>query len=99
MTTASITFTYSLENDKDLAEWLSSITSDRSRAIREMLMRGLKQCGGDATLDMILEEIRAIRGGNGNAPPAAPTTEATVPAKTPASVSPDTLENLRNLGK
>jgi len=100
MTTASITFTYSLENDKDLAEWLGSVSSDRSRAIREMLMRGLKQHGGDATLEMILEEIRAIRE-NSSGPPITytSTTETTVPAKTSVSVSTDTLENLRNLGK
>ena len=92
MTTASVSFTYNLERDEDLHRWLVSIEHDRSRAIREMLRRGLEQ-SDNSLLEQILEEIRAIRG-NGH------TSAIEKSDTTPANVASETaMRNLRDLGK
>lgn len=97
MTTASITFTYNVEKDDDLHKWLTALEKDRSRAIREMLKCGLKQ-SSDVTLELILEEIRAIRE-NSHGPPVIEHMSATAPANVAPDIAPDILQNLRNLGK
>jgi len=96
MTTASVTFTYSVEKHPKLHEWLNDtkVQSNRSKAIRDMLLLGLGQQSDEDILEQILSEIRTIRE-NGTAIKESSST----PAKVVLDVTPDTAQNLRTLGK